>query len=78
MATAKPEEIVFLVRTLKEGGYEATAQGYGITLRGASAEAVRGAVRDQVRAHFAKSGGAPGLIRLTFVDDQRFTVLLTE
>ena len=78
MAAEKLDEIIFLVRTLKEGGYEAVSQGHGINFRGESVEAVRGAVREAVRTHFAKAGGAPGLIRLNFVDDQRFVVLLTE
>lgn len=80
MSATKPNEIVFLVKALKEGGYEANSLGHGLRFRGASQQAMRDAVRAEVKAHFAKAGSAPGpeRIRLHFLDDMRIIAMVAE
>ncbi len=66
-------EIIFEVREDEvDGGYNATALGYGIHTQGDTIEELRSMVKDAVHSHFGD--GVPGpmskIIRLHFVRDE--------
>ena len=64
-------EIIFEVTEDEmDGGYSATALGYGIHTQGDSVEEVRCNVREAVDCYFDESMERPGLIRLHFVRDE--------
>jgi len=66
-------EIIFEVREDEvDGGYNATALGYGIHTQGDSLEELRAMVRDAVQCHFGDGvpGPMPKVIRLHFVRDE--------
>jgi predicted RNase H-like HicB family nuclease len=64
-------EIIFEVRDDEvDGGYTATALGYGIHTQGDTLEELRTMVKDAVACYFDESMEAPKLIRLHFVRDE--------
>lgn len=63
-------EIVFEVTEAIEGGYVATALGYGITTQADGLEELRAMVRDAVACFFDGEDSAPKIIRLHFVRDE--------
>ena len=64
-------EIIFEVTEDEaDGGYSASALGYGIHTQGDSVEDIRRNVREAVDCYFDESMERPGLIRLHFVRDE--------
>ena len=64
-------EIIFEVTEDEvDGGYCASALGYGIHTQGDSVEEVRRNVREAVDCYFDETMLRPGLIRLHFVRDE--------
>ena len=64
-------EIIFEVNEDEmDGGYTATALGYGIYTQSESLEELRTRVRDAVSCYFDESIPAPKIIRLHFVRDE--------
>ena len=64
-------EIIFEVREDEvDGGYTATALGYGIHTQGDTLEELRAMVKDAVDCYFDETMEAPKLIRLHFVRDE--------
>lgn len=59
-------EIIFEVREDEvDGGYNASALGYGIHTQGDSIEELRKMVKDAVNCYFDESMEAPRIIRLS-------------
>ena len=65
-----PTEIIFEVTEAPEGGYCASALGFGINTQAETAEELRRMVRDAVECYFDKPEDAPKVIRLHFVRDE--------
>ena len=64
-------EIIFEVRGDEaDGGYTATALGYGIHTQAESLEELRAMVKDAVHCYFDDSMQAPKIIRLHFVREE--------
>ncbi len=63
-------EIIFEVTEAEEGGYCASALGYGINTQGETLEELRAMVRDAVGCYFDSPEQAPKIIRLHFVRDE--------
>ena len=64
-------EIIFEVREDDvDGGYTATALGFGIHAQGDSLVEIRAMVKDAVDCYFDESMDAPKIIRLHFVRDE--------
>jgi hypothetical protein len=64
-------EIIFEVNEDDvDGGYTATALGYGIYTQSNSLDELRGRVRDAVACYFDESDEGPKIIRLHFVRDE--------
>ena len=64
-------EIIFEVREDEtEGGYVASALGYGIHTQGETPEELRARVKEAVDCYFDESMDAPKIIRLHFVRDE--------
>jgi predicted RNase H-like HicB family nuclease len=63
-------EIIFEVAEAEEGGYCASALGYGITTQAETLEELRSMVREAVDCYFDDSSQAPRIIRLHFVRDE--------
>jgi predicted RNase H-like HicB family nuclease len=64
-------EIIFEVREDEaDGGFTASALGYGIHTQGDTVEEVRAMVKDAVRCYFDETMEAPKIIRLHFVRDE--------
>ena len=64
-------EIIFEVTEDEtDGGYSASAIGYGIHTQGDSAEEVRRNVREAVDCYFDETMVRPRIIRLHFVRDE--------
>jgi predicted RNase H-like HicB family nuclease len=66
-------EIIFEVQEDDiDGGYVATALGYGIVTQGGSLEELREMVKESVHCHFSDHslGPKPRVIRLHFVRDE--------
>jgi predicted RNase H-like HicB family nuclease len=64
-------EIIFEVREDDaDGGYTATAPGYGIHTQGRTLEELRAMVKDAVNCYFDETMQAPRIIRLHFVRDE--------
>ena len=64
-------EIIFEVcEDEVDGGYTATALGYGIHTQGDTLEELRAMVKDAVDCYFDETMEAPKLIRLHFVRDE--------
>ena len=68
-------EIIFEVQEdMVEGGYTASALGYGIHTQGESLEELRSNIREAVECHFEESAQSPKIIRLHFVHDEVLAV----
>jgi predicted RNase H-like HicB family nuclease len=66
-----PEEIEFEVRDDEEdGGYIASAVGYGIHTQGETMDELRTMVRDAVACYFDEGAAVPKAIRLHIVRDE--------
>ncbi len=63
-------EIIFEVTEAEEGGYCASALGYGINTQGETLEELRAMVREAVACYFDSPEQAPKIIRLHFVRDE--------
>ena len=64
-------EIIFEVREDEaDGGYVASALGYGIHTQADTVEELRAMVKDAVRCYFDESAQSPKIIRLHFVRDE--------
>ena len=63
-------EIIFEVAEAGEGGFCATAPGYGITTQAETLGELHPMVRDSVSCYFVHSQDAPKIIRLHFVRDE--------
>jgi predicted RNase H-like HicB family nuclease len=64
-------EIIFEVREDEvDGGYIATALGYGIHTQAETVEELRAMVKDAVKCYFDESTPSPKIIRLHFVRDE--------
>ena len=70
---AMMSEIIFEVTEADEGGYCASALGYGINTQADSLEELRTMVRDAVKCYFDDPAQAPRIIRLHFVRDEVLT-----
>ena len=69
--TSPMSEIIFEVSEDEvDGGYSASALGYGIHTEGETIEEVRGKVLEAVDCYFDDTSARPGLIRLHFVRDE--------
>jgi hypothetical protein len=66
-------EIIFEVTEAEEGGFCASALGYGITTQADTLPELRVMVRDAVACYFDDPAQAPRLIRLHFVRDEVLT-----
>ena len=64
-------EIIFEVREDEaDGGYTASALGYGIHTQGNTLEELRAMVREAVRCYFDDTMELPKIIRLHFVREE--------
>ena len=72
MAVTSPmPEIIFEVSEDEiDGGYSASALGYGIHTEGETVEEIRRNIREAVECYFDETMPRPGLIRLHFVRDE--------
>jgi predicted RNase H-like HicB family nuclease len=71
MGASSVGEIIFEVREDEaDGGYTASALGYGIHTQGDTVEELRTMVKDAVRCYFDETMDAPKIIRLHFVRDE--------
>lgn len=69
-------EITFEVREDEiDGGYTASALGYGIHAQGETLDELRAMVRDAVRCSFDDAALSPKMIRLHFVRDGLLAML---
>ncbi len=67
-------EIIFeITEDEVDGGYSATALGYGIHTQGDSVDDIRRNVREAVECYFEDGMPRPKLIRLHFVRDEVLT-----
>lgn len=57
-----------------DGGYSASALGYGIHTEGETLEELRRNVKEAVGCYFDETMKRPGLIRLHFVRDEVFAL----
>ena len=65
------KEIIFDVREDEaDGGYVASALGYGIHTQGENLEELRAMVKDAVNCYFDETMQRPAIIRLHFVRDE--------
>jgi predicted RNase H-like HicB family nuclease len=65
------KEIIFDVREDEaDGGYVASALGYGIHTQGETLEELRLMVKDAVNCYFDETMQRPAIIRLHFVRDE--------
>jgi len=63
-------EIIFEVTEADEGGYVASALGFGITTQGETLEELRAMVREAVDCYCDEPDQAPKIIRLHFIRDE--------
>jgi predicted RNase H-like HicB family nuclease len=64
-------EVIFEVREDEvDGGYNATALGYGIHTQGDTLKELREMVKESVACYFEDEATAPSVIRLHFVRDE--------
>jgi predicted RNase H-like HicB family nuclease len=63
-------EIIFEVTESPEGGFSASALGYGIHTQAETFEELRDMVREAVACYFDDPAKAPRLIRLHYVRDE--------
>jgi len=65
-------EIIFEVREDEaDGGFTASALGYGIQTQGETLEELRAMVRDAVRCYFEEAASVPKVIRLVRVESSQ-------
>ena len=65
------KEIIFeIVEDEVDGGYTASALGYGIHTEGDNLEQLRNNIREAVDCYFDETMAAPEIIRLHFVRDE--------
>jgi len=70
-SVASMSEIIFEVREDEaDGGYTASALGYGIHTQWETLEELRAMVKDAVACYFDESMEAPKIIRLHFVREE--------
>ena len=69
MATMSTE-IIFEVTEDADGGYNASALGFGIHTQADTADALRAAVRDAAATYFDDPAQAPRIIRLHYTRDE--------
>ena len=75
MASDNISEIIFEVNEDEvDGGYSASALGYGIHTEGETIEELRRNVREAVECYFDETMKRPGIIRLHFVRDEVLAV----
>lgn len=67
---AMASEIIFEVSEAEEGGFCASALGYGIHTQAETREELRTMVREAVDCYFDDPAAAPAIIRLHFVRDE--------
>ncbi len=68
-------EIIFEVSEDEvDGGYSASALGYGIHTEGETLEELRQNVREAVECYFDETMKRPGLIRLNFIFHKVFAL----
>lgn len=68
-------EIIFEVSEDEiDGGYSASALGFGIHTEGETIDEVRSSVREAVECYFDDDEARPRLIRLHFVRDEVLTL----
>ena len=73
--TPPMSEIIFEVCEDEiDGGYSASALGYGIHTEGDTIQEVRGNVREAVECYFDEPLARPTMIRLHFVRDEVLTL----
>ena len=70
MTSVKSEIIFEVSQDEVDGGYSASAVGFGIHTQGETLEEVRANVRDAVECYFDDGADRPALIRLHFVRDE--------
>jgi hypothetical protein len=70
MFWAMKSGIIFEVAEAEEGGYCASALGYGINTQAETVEELRSKVREAVDCFFDDPSQAPGIIGLHFVRDE--------
>ena len=70
MSTAISEIIFEVSEDETDGGYSASALGYGIHTDGETVEELRRNVKEAVECYFDDSMQRPALIRLHFVRDE--------
>lgn len=70
MTSVKSEIIFEVSQDELDGGYSASAVGYGIHTQGETLEEVRANVRDAVECYFDETMERPALIRLHYVRDE--------
>ncbi len=69
------KELIFEVREDDvDGGYAASALGYGIHTQGDTLDELRRNVREAIECHFDKPEDVPGIVRLHFVRDEVLAV----
>jgi predicted RNase H-like HicB family nuclease len=69
------KEIIFEVREDEaDGGYTASALGYGIHTEGETIEELRRNVKEATECFFDRTEGIPAIIRLHFVRDEVLAV----
>lgn len=66
-------EIIFEVTEAEEGGFCASALGYGISTQAETLPELRSMVRDAVACFFDDPAQSPRVIRLHFVRDEVLT-----
>ena len=75
MTSDNISEIIFEVNEDEvDGGYSASALGYGIHTEGETVEELRRNVREAVECYFDETMKRPGIIRLHFVRDEVLAV----
>ena len=74
MSYTVPEIIFEVSEDEIDGGYSASALGYGIHTQGGTIEDLRSNVREAVECYFDEAMKRPRLIRLHFVRDEVLTL----
>ena len=64
-------EIIFqIIEDEIDGGYTATALGYGISTQGETIEKLKSNIRDAIQCYFDETMEKPQVIRLHYVRDE--------
>lgn len=64
-------EIIFqIIEDEIDGGYRATALGYGISTQGETIEELKSNIRDAIHCYFDETMEKPQVIRLHYVRDE--------